>query len=463
MLRTTCLLVAASSALALAAVADEGGVEINHAGALAGIDASDPPGYPVELFNPGRYRLTGDLSPPPGIDAIQVMASDVSLDLKGHQLLGTGVPGAAGIRSWAGPAQQNVTIRDGGIRGMGDGGVMLPDVERVTLRGLRLTANGGPGFRVGHRATVEGVESVGNVACGGEAGSGSSVAKSSFTGNQQCGLRVGTASQLDRLLLNDNQASGLEFEGGGAGRDLQVARNFDVGIWLREDPNPGPGPGPGPYARPTYELTDLTVSGTGGGPGQAGLRAEDVVVKIHNGSFAGNGVGIEASGSHLTLGSVVVSDSIGPGISATLSNLQLTEVTVHGDGTTGGPGLMLSGPGGELSAEGLVVYGQQLAGVELFDVDARLVDFVVRDNGSGSGAPGVTYNGGPANVLSLRRGTLKDNGGAGLQCMPPGGTMRVLHGGIEVLGNGGGTLVDCAAIELLPSFCDPPGGGPGSC
>lgn len=460
-MRTIHLFLATACAMAIAAsaAADEGGTEINHAAALVGIDPTDAPGYPIEILNPGRYRLTGDLSPPPGTDAILVMASDVTLDLMGHQILA----GGTGILSYAGPAVQNVTIQNGGVRGMGAAGIDLPDARQVTLRNLRLATNVGPGFRVGEGAVVEKVVVVENTGCGGEVGAGSRVSESSFLGNQQCGLRAGARSQLDQLVLNDNQMAGLEFGGGGSARGLQVSQNDYLGISLIEfgPGGPGPGPGPGP-SRPSFELADLMVSRNGGSGGGAGLRAEKVVAKISSGTFAGNGLGIEAMEADLTVSSVLISESAGPGISGMMSKLRLDEVTVQGNGTTGGAGLLLTGPVGQLVAEGLVVHDHYAAGLEAIDVDVRLHDFVVRDNGVGSSAPGIYFSGTPTSVLSLRRGTLKSNGGAGLQCMPLG-TLRVLHGDIEVLDNGGGAIVDCLTTEVIPSFCDPPGGGPGSC
>jgi hypothetical protein len=457
-------LLAAACALAVSstAAADEGGIEINHAAATVGIDITDPPGYPVEIQQPGRYRLTGDLSPPGGVEAIHVMASDVTLDMMGHQILSGGGPGGAGIFSYLGMSLQNVTIRNGSIRGMGSAGIDLTDARGVTLRNLRLATNAGPGFVVGARAVVEQVVSIENTGCGGEAGEGARISESSFHGNQLCGLRVGAASQLSELVLDDNMMVGLEFEGGGSAHGLQVSRNYYLGVSLVESPG-GSSPGPGPNdARPSFDLSGLMLSRNGGGPGQAGLRADKVVAKIQDSTFAGNGVGIEAMESDLTVSSVLVSESAGNGIHALMSTLRFDEVTVQRNGTMGGAGVVLLGPNGRLVADGLVVHDHPGAGIEAFDVDLRLHDFDLRGNGVGPTAPGIEFNGTPSNVVSLRRGTLKDNVGAGLKCMPSA-TVRVLHSGIEVLDNGGGAVVDCLTTEITPSFCDPAGPGPGAC
>lgn len=81
------------TALAAAGLAQggDGVVEINQAAALAGIDANDPPGFPVIISDAGSYRLTGNLVvSDSNTEAIRVSssASLVSLDLSGHLIQG---------------------------------------------------------------------------------------------------------------------------------------------------------------------------------------------------------------------------------------------------------------------------------------------------------------------------------------------------------------------------------------
>ena len=52
------------------ALAPDGQLEINDACALAGCFAGDTAGYPVAITTPGSYRLTGNLAPTGGADAI---------------------------------------------------------------------------------------------------------------------------------------------------------------------------------------------------------------------------------------------------------------------------------------------------------------------------------------------------------------------------------------------------------
>ena len=76
--------------MALPAGAGDGRSEINQAAALfGGITTSDLPGFPVTLDRSGSYVLTGSLSvPDAATDAIEIVASEVTLDLAGFSVSG---------------------------------------------------------------------------------------------------------------------------------------------------------------------------------------------------------------------------------------------------------------------------------------------------------------------------------------------------------------------------------------
>src|SRR5262245_30660355 len=62
----------------------DGVIEINDASILAA------GGYPGVIGVPGSYVLTGNLTPPPGANGINVLAPDVTLDLNGFAITGAG-------------------------------------------------------------------------------------------------------------------------------------------------------------------------------------------------------------------------------------------------------------------------------------------------------------------------------------------------------------------------------------
>jgi hypothetical protein len=151
--------VALSFLAAGAAQAVDGVVEINQARALAGgISSGDSPGFPVGISESGSYRLTGNLVVPggtgaPNLDAILIVADDVTLDLNGftlscrrNTLPATPCSSVAGTGRGILMAGQNIRIQNGTIRHMADdavvaaaGSTYLLDAIRAreSLRGFR--------------------------------------------------------------------------------------------------------------------------------------------------------------------------------------------------------------------------------------------------------------------------------------------------------------------------------------
>ena len=69
------------------AAAADGEVLISQASVIAGgVTSGDGPGFPLTISEPGRYRLTGNLSPGAGADGIVIKADNVTLDLDGFAL-----------------------------------------------------------------------------------------------------------------------------------------------------------------------------------------------------------------------------------------------------------------------------------------------------------------------------------------------------------------------------------------
>src|SRR5262245_47532562 len=73
---------AACAFLAPGLAAADGERVINQGKALAGnVTPGDAAGFPVVVSRSGYYKLTSDLAPPDGVDAIAIAASFVTLDL----------------------------------------------------------------------------------------------------------------------------------------------------------------------------------------------------------------------------------------------------------------------------------------------------------------------------------------------------------------------------------------------
>ncbi len=137
--------------------AGDGVIEINQVIATQqGVDADDPPGFPVLITRSGSYRLTSDLrvqilnSPAP--DAVDIRADDVTLDLNGFTIRCTTSPivtGSCSTRGGSGDGIQiveaeGVRIHSGNIRGFPGHGIFgsqsgtayVVDAVRSTENGL---------------------------------------------------------------------------------------------------------------------------------------------------------------------------------------------------------------------------------------------------------------------------------------------------------------------------------------
>jgi hypothetical protein len=192
--------------VAPSAFADAGAIEINDAKAVAGgLNGSlvdDPAGYPVVITQSGAYVLTGNLSVAnAGDTAIEVLADDVSVDLRGFSLSGvvtcsnsgsalscSATGGGFGI---AGSTAARMTVRNGTVRGFANAGLYVGSasvVEHVTV-----VENGGHGIRTGGDSSVRYCTSSRNF------GSGVLVADRAF---------------VEHCRINRNLVDGVETSGG---------------------------------------------------------------------------------------------------------------------------------------------------------------------------------------------------------------------------------------------------------
>ena len=117
----------------------DGVVLIDQNRALAGnVTPGDAPGFPVTISVPGSYRLSGNLMVPDAhTSAISITADHVTIDLNGFSIIGptvcTGRPVTACNPTTSdnsghgvdGGSQNNVTVLNGSVSGMGGFGISL--------------------------------------------------------------------------------------------------------------------------------------------------------------------------------------------------------------------------------------------------------------------------------------------------------------------------------------------------
>jgi hypothetical protein len=223
--------------LAAPASAADGALEIHQACIATGCFPGDLPGPPVEIFAPGLYVFTSNVTvPDETTSGIEVVSDFVVIDLNGFVLSGvTECPGppdpCAPLGSGRGVGASNpdgVVVRNGTIRGFGSLGTFLGDGARVenvhaqdngsagivlqnsgVVHGCVSRHNGGPGIMTGAGAVVTDNLSERNLGHGIEAGTAATVSRNSALVNAGDGIRVGPTSAVTDNSISTNEGSGL--------------------------------------------------------------------------------------------------------------------------------------------------------------------------------------------------------------------------------------------------------------
>jgi hypothetical protein len=217
-------------AMAAPAQAVDGVILIDQNKAMTGnVTAGDTPGFPVSINQPGSYRLDGNLSVPNNTtNAIEINASNVTLDLNGFAILGpvtcaafpcTNVGSLAsgyGVLSGSDAPQKaymNITVRNGTIAGMGADGVHILG-ESVRVEDLRVHDNGFSGIVV--RSTAFGAQS--NLVVRGN----------TVQRNGSYGVKAYAGLITDNM-ISESRDAGISVQ---ADRGATVARNLVTGCGL---------------------------------------------------------------------------------------------------------------------------------------------------------------------------------------------------------------------------------------
>ena len=195
-------------------------IKVSLSAAMSGnVTPGDLPGFPVTITRAGTYELNGNLDlrsqPTPwNVNAIQVTADDVTLDLTGFNLIGpttcNGRPlvctPAGGTGDGISSSNRNITVMNGTIRGMGDDGIVLND--NAIIRNVRAISNGGDGVAVDDVSLVEGCTVSANGDQGIQMGQGSIARGNTVSDNHQEGINAVQGSLIsgNAVFRNDDDA-----------------------------------------------------------------------------------------------------------------------------------------------------------------------------------------------------------------------------------------------------------------
>ncbi len=161
--------------------------------------------FPYAISQPGSYRLTGNLNPPSGTDAIDISANNVTLDLNGFSIIGAGGSGGNGIAG----SGSHVTVRNGTVTGMGGNGISLG--PNAIVEDVHVAGNGGNGIVTGTAGQVRHSSVSNNTGIGIFLnGSGGAAIENIVNSNSGVGLQMydtSSAFAFNTFLFNDGNVS----------------------------------------------------------------------------------------------------------------------------------------------------------------------------------------------------------------------------------------------------------------
>lgn len=223
------------------AFASDGVIEINHfialAGGVNGDLALDPPGYPVTITQSGSYLVTGHMTvPSAGTSGIVVTALRTTIDFGGFELRGPNQKPtrdsectASGIGDGV-MSTQSVTVRNGRISGMGNGGLVLGPNSRV--ESMVVTQNCGFGVLTQAASIVFDTQAFLNSA-GIRVGSASRVRDSIADRNSDHGIFTDANSVVSSCVSTNNSQTGIVVDTGSLVIQNVSANNAGFGISTR--------------------------------------------------------------------------------------------------------------------------------------------------------------------------------------------------------------------------------------
>ncbi|MBI5765334.1 MAG: right-handed parallel beta-helix repeat-containing protein [Planctomycetes bacterium] len=271
------------------------------------VNAINTPGDANSLFKitqPGSYYLTGNISGVVGKHGIEIVASGVTLDLNGFDLLG--VVGSLDGVSATVANLHSIAVVNGSVRNWGDEGVDLGSLLAANCRVADLHVSGSldlSGISVGNGSTVTNCVAYDNAVDGISAEFGCTITNCCAYRNGETGIIVhNTGNTVTNCSAFDNNIEGIH-----AGRGCTIT-NCSVS-WNGSGINTGEGSmvlncsaientAVGIYARNSSTVADCAAQANT----LDGILCTSFCIlrgntAAGNGLGAGNGAGIHATGS----------------------------------------------------------------------------------------------------------------------------------------------------------------------
>lgn len=181
------------------------------------INSANTPGDASSVFRitqRGSYYLTGNISGAPGKHTIKIEADEVTVDLNGFSIIGTGTS----LDGLSTPVpRRSITVRNGTIREHGGSGIFLGTSNPVLLEDLTSSSNLFDGVWPGSGATVNRVKAINNAKDGFNLSNtlASTLSDCVATGNDAGFKTPGGSVSYVRCLAQSNRLNGFEISYGG--------------------------------------------------------------------------------------------------------------------------------------------------------------------------------------------------------------------------------------------------------
>lgn len=186
-----------------------------------------------KISQPGSYYLTGNITGVSGRIGIEIVASGVTLDLNGYDLVG--VAGSLdGIRVTA--SSNCATVFNGSVRDWDGNGVDVGSSSGAIVHHIRARGNNSSGIYVGTNALVSDCTASFNASAGITnsagitTGAGSTVVNCSVSGNQGDGINTSSGCTVTNCTVQANGQAGISVNSGSLVSGCAVYNNSRDGI-----------------------------------------------------------------------------------------------------------------------------------------------------------------------------------------------------------------------------------------
>ncbi len=200
--------------------------------ARTAINAVNTPGDATSTFKitaPGSYYLTGNVTGAVGKHGILIAASGVAVDLNGFDL--EGVPGMGAFDGVSVvPGAGSISIRNGSVRGWGDGGVDFAAIENTTITDVRARGNAGTGINSGFNSVMTACSAHSNGGTGISTGVGCEVSGCAAYLNGGNGFFLNTGNTITACAAYNNQLDGIDTGTGCTVTGCSACFNHNSGI-----------------------------------------------------------------------------------------------------------------------------------------------------------------------------------------------------------------------------------------